>query len=184
MILKSEDDSLEGLEVHFRGKNNKLFIGEGCNLSDLTIVFYSNEGSVEIENNVSIRGKIHLKGASTKIIVGSQTKSNGRIFVNLGEQNDKLIIGSGCLFANARFRTSDSHKIHSLQTGERINFSKDIVLEDDVWIAEDCLIKGGALIRSGSVIGAKSLVTKEVEKNSIYAGIPARLIKNDIFWKE
>ena len=59
-------------------------------------------------------------------------------------------------------------------------FSEDrggIVIEDDVWIGANCLITAGVRIGEGAVIAGGSVVTKDVKKNSIVGGVPAKLIK-------
>lgn len=54
---------------------------------------------------------------------------------------------------------------------------KGIIIEDDVWIGANCTILDGVTILKGSVIGAGSVVTKNVDRYSIVAGNPAKLIK-------
>lgn len=51
------------------------------------------------------------------------------------------------------------------------------IIENDVWVGYGSTILGGVKIGEGSVIGAGSLVTKDVDPYSIYAGIPARRIR-------
>jgi len=51
------------------------------------------------------------------------------------------------------------------------------IIEDDVWIGHGSIILSGVRIGQGSIIGAGSVVTKDVEPFSIYAGNPARMIK-------
>ena len=51
-------------------------------------------------------------------------------------------------------------------------------IENDVWIGYGTTIMGGVRIGEGSIIGACSLVTKDVEPYSIYAGIPAKKVRN------
>jgi chloramphenicol O-acetyltransferase type B len=51
------------------------------------------------------------------------------------------------------------------------------IIENDVWVGYGSTILGGIKIGEGSVIGAGSLVTKDVEPYSIYAGVPARRIR-------
>lgn len=178
------EENLEGLTVRFYGKRNKLIIGTNVKFPKLEVSFHRNDSVLVFEDNVVFMGNLYFKGDQTYMKVGSGTKSNSHIFANLGEDKDEIHIGKNCLLAQVKFRTSDSHKIFDLDTKQRINESANIRVEDKVWIAEDVLLKGGAHIRSGSVVGAKSLVTKELKSNSVYAGAPARLLKENICWKE
>lgn len=51
------------------------------------------------------------------------------------------------------------------------------IIEDDVWIGAGSIILKGIKISKGAVIAAGSVVTKDVEPYSIYAGVPAKMIK-------
>jgi acetyltransferase-like isoleucine patch superfamily enzyme len=51
-------------------------------------------------------------------------------------------------------------------------------IENDVWIGYGSTVMGGITIGEGSIIGAGSLVTKDVEPYSIYAGVPARKVRD------
>ena len=61
---------------------------------------------------------------------------------------------------------------------------KGIVIEENVWIGFRCTILKGVRIGKGSIVGANSSVTNDVPPNSIVAGNPARVIKENISWKE
>jgi acetyltransferase-like isoleucine patch superfamily enzyme len=52
------------------------------------------------------------------------------------------------------------------------------IIEDDVWIGLGSIILSGVTIRIGSIIAAGSVVTKDVEPYSIYAGNPAKKIRD------
>lgn len=54
------------------------------------------------------------------------------------------------------------------------------VIEDDVIIYSGAKIIGDITIGAGSVIGANSVVTKNVPARSVVAGIPARVLKENI----
>ena len=53
-----------------------------------------------------------------------------------------------------------------------------VVIEDNVWIGANAVILSGVTIGSGAVIGAGSIVTKDVEPDSIVVGNPAKKIKS------
>lgn len=59
-----------------------------------------------------------------------------------------------------------------------------ISIGDNVWIGFKVTILKGVKIGSGSIIGANSCVTSDVPSNSIVAGNPARIIKENISWRK
>ena len=52
-----------------------------------------------------------------------------------------------------------------------------VIIEDDVLIGANAVILEGIRIGKGAVIAAGSVVVKDVEPNSVMAGVPAKLIK-------
>jgi tetrahydrodipicolinate N-succinyltransferase len=54
---------------------------------------------------------------------------------------------------------------------------KEVIIEDDCWIASNSIILAGVTIGKGSVVAAGSVVTENVEPNSVVAGVPAKWIK-------
>jgi len=56
-------------------------------------------------------------------------------------------------------------------------------IENDVWIGIGAIIKAGVTIHNGAVVGAGSVVTHDVPAFEIWAGNPARKIR-DRFDKE
>lgn len=60
---------------------------------------------------------------------------------------------------------------------EKVHFSKDITIENDVWIGANVTILPGVTIEESAIIAANSVVTNSVLKNSIVAGVPAKEIK-------
>lgn len=58
--------------------------------------------------------------------------------------------------------------------------SKYPIIGDNVIIYPNSIILGGITIGDNAIIGAGSLVLKDVEKNTVVAGVPARLLKQNI----
>jgi chloramphenicol O-acetyltransferase type B len=51
-----------------------------------------------------------------------------------------------------------------------------VLIGDDVWIGYGTIVLSGVNIGNGSIIAAGSVVTKDVEPYSIYAGVPAKKV--------
>lgn len=52
------------------------------------------------------------------------------------------------------------------------------VIEADCWVGARTIILAGVRVGSGSIVGAGSVVTKDLAPYGIYAGVPARKIRN------
>ena len=52
-----------------------------------------------------------------------------------------------------------------------------ITIEDNCWLGGNVSIMPGVTIGTGCVIAAGSIVTKDMPKNSLVAGVPARVKK-------
>ena len=53
-----------------------------------------------------------------------------------------------------------------------------IVIGEDVWIGTHVVVLAGVTIGDGAIIGAGSVVTKDVPACQIWAGVPARYLKD------
>lgn len=86
-----------------------------------------------------------------------------------------ITIGNNCLIGhNVTIATLN----HDFDPSKRANINPSpVVIGNNVWIASDSTILPGITIEDGAIIGAGSVVTKNVQKNTIVAGNPARVIK-------
>ncbi|MFV8374686.1 putative colanic acid biosynthesis acetyltransferase [Flavobacterium sp. LB1P71] len=60
---------------------------------------------------------------------------------------------------------------------------KPITIGNGVWIAADAFIGPSVIVGDDAIIAARSAVVKNVEKNTVVGGNPAKLIKNRLIGK-
>lgn len=93
--------------------------------------------------------------------------------INTIRFGNNVIIGPRCSFYCA------GHPLDpEVRNRDRLEFGLPIHVGDDVWIGGNSVILPGITIGNNSVVGAGSVVTKDVPKDVVVAGNPAKVIKN------
>lgn len=125
---------------------------------------------------------IHIYGQG-RLLIGENSYIGSLSSIQL-HKNAIVKIGKGCSIShNVRMYTSsnipdyDFSSKNFKDTNEMPNKVGDIEIGDYVWIGVNVFINPGIKIGTNSVIGANSVVTKDVEPNAIYGGVPAKLIR-------
>jgi len=85
---------------------------------------------------------------------------------------DHTKIGPGCNFVTA------VHPKDYMERRTHIVRGDPITVGEDCWLGANVTVFPGVKIGDRSIIGAGSVVTKDVPADSIYAGNPAKSIKN------
>jgi acetyltransferase-like isoleucine patch superfamily enzyme len=83
-------------------------------------------------------------------------------------------LGDNCMLAESVFITdADWHDhYHRIYPGKRAA----VVLEDNVWVGDRASICKGVTIGENSIVGAASVVTRDIPRNVIAVGNPARAV--------
>lgn len=90
----------------------------------------------------------------------------------------KISLGDGCMVShNVRCYTQSSDANFDFSKPNIPNKFGNVTIGNYVWIGANVFINPGVSIGDNSVIGANSVVTKNIPANSIFGGVPARLIK-------
>lgn len=173
------------LKVRFDvvGDNNLIEIGKSSVLSNMAIFIRGNNHIFKIAENCHYRGgSVWFEDNNCQILIGHKTTIESA-HLAVTEPNSKIVIGEDCMFSGEiEFRTGDSHSIIDNETKKRINMAQNIEVSNHVWIGTRSIILKGVNIGHNSIIGTNSIVTKNIPSNSVAAGIPARVIKNNIDW--
>lgn len=169
--------------INFSGKGNVVFCEKGVKLVNSSINFYANNSIVYLcESKHDYKLSISLYNDNV-FYSGKNNYYNGALNVILSEQKH-LFIGNNCLISFGIWvRNADPHLIYEIDSKKRINPTKSIFIGDHVWLGQSAMILKGTEIESGSIIGAMSVVSgKKIPNNSLWAGNPAKKIKENIFW--
>jgi chloramphenicol O-acetyltransferase type B len=121
-----------------------------------------------------------------KIVIGKNFYIGRDSFIE-----SDVIIGDNVIWAN-RVALVGKYDHHYQQIGTPVRLAMQIrdanyswkgldmitVIENDVWVGYNSTILCGITIGEGSIIAAGSLVTKDVDPYCIYAGSPAKKVRN------
>lgn len=61
---------------------------------------------------------------------------------------------------------------------KRNAYYKPVTISDNVWIGSGCILLPGVSIGENSIVAAGAVVSRDVEKNTLVGGVPARPIKS------
>ena len=179
-----ERDTVIYPNVSIEGKTE---IGEGCVIRSGTRIADSKIGknvvildncvitNAKVENDCNVGPFAHLRpdaqmkeGARVgnfvemkKTTLGRNSKANHLTYLgdaNIGENSN---IGAGTITCNY-----DGVNKHSTEIG------------NDVKIGSDTMLVAPVKVHDGAVTGAGSVVTKDISKNSLALGTPAKVVKN------
>lgn len=181
-IKISKLSKLRKNKIKISGNNNVLCIDEGALIRNCSILIKGNNNKLYIGKDCIIENtKIILDNENGEITIGKNTSVGKLLLVSL--ESYKITIGENCMISyDTEIRNTDSHMIYSLETKKRINYGKEVKIGNNVWIGARAMVLKGVEIGNNSIIAAGSIVNKSVNPNTIVAGIPAKEVKNKIYW--
>ncbi|APG64695.1 hypothetical protein LPB136_04670 [Tenacibaculum todarodis] len=154
-----------------------------------------NAKKVEIGNNVLIRGNNNISCNILKIDNGVSIHSGNKIIgsanFTIGKKsriiNDHFIdlynnvtIGENTWLAGKNSQIWTHGSIHT-----KLDKDLTVFIGNNVYVASNVSIAPGVKIGNVNLIGLGSVVTKNyLETNSIIAGNPAKVVKNNIDWRK
>ena len=143
-----------GNKSGFYSKNNgKIHIGEKSFFFDNVEV--QSRGLLEIGNNV------HVNNYSRIVAL------------------EKITIGNNVTIAQFVSILDHDHKFELINDKLELDgyTTSPINIGNNVWISDKVTILKGVCIGDNVVIAANSVVNKDIPSNSIFGGVPARLLK-------
>lgn len=135
---------------------------------------------MESNSQLNVRGRFLLSyGADITLFEGA-ILTVGSSYINCDCKircHEAITIGNNCVISHDFIvMDSDAHSIDGCK------YNSPVIIEDNVWIGTRVTILSGVKIGEGAVIAAGSVVNKEVPPNCLVAGVPAKVIRENVRW--
>lgn len=176
---------IDDTNVIFTGSNNVLRVHSGARVGKLRVQFDCDNGFMEVGSSTGVpafSATVRV-GQDSRVIVGSNVSTTATAGISATEGTTVSIGEDSMLAIGVQLRADDGHPIFDVNSGKRVNISRDIIIGQHVWVGYNAAILGGVTVGSGAVIGLGSVVTKDVPNNAVAAGNPARVVRSDIAWE-
>lgn len=158
--------------------------GVNCSYKKIGYFDVKKKGRIIFNGRANFTSGISIRVDNGNLNLGDNFYCNKNCFFSCSEN---VTVGNDVLLGwNVNIRDSDGHAIYNLNnTNIMTNMNKPILIGNHVWIAANVDILKGAEISDDCIVGYNSCVTKKfIDKNCIIAGYPAKVIKNNVNWKE
>lgn len=138
------------------------------------------QGKIRIADVGTVRLDVRI-GHGGFFFVGDKTTINEARVVAV---NSEIVIGTDNIFSDEiLLQGYDQHGIIDLNTMEIINTDRiGITIESHCWVARRATIMPGVTLGHGSIVGACSVVTSDVQPQTLVAGSPARMLRDNVTW--
>lgn len=124
-----------------------------------------------------IQGPMRVTGVDNPcayLTIGDDTLITGGLHLDLGAP---VSIGNRVRIGHDVTILTVSHAVGPPRLRAGTSFFAEVVIEDGAWIASRALILPGVTIGAGAIVAAGAVVSRNVPKHSLVAGVPARLIR-------
>ena len=168
----------------FTARGNLKFMSLWNNKSSIDIILGKNS-TLQIAHDIIIANgsQIFVEKNGFLKIGGKEAEPNAWIINAEIAVHKRVEIGKDCLIASGSYITdSDWHYIE--YDGVHSPPQSDTTIGNHVWICPHSRILKGTTIGDGCVVGTNSLVHGGTyPENTLIAGNPAKVIKNNCNWK-
>lgn len=180
-IFELDNSKVRNSRIVIKGKMNKILFSN-CQVSDSIISVTGDKNIIQIAKEVNLRkGNIIIRGNNCIITIAEGTTFGGIRIINVGTSNT-ITIGKECLFSDQiEIWASDTHAIYS-DNNMWVNKEKPVIIGNRVWVGSRAIILKGVKVGDGAIVGMGAVLTKDVNKKTIVAGNPAKVIRENIDW--
>lgn len=178
--------------LRYKFKNKAMFSSniDFCRKSNISLVDGSIKEDVVFGENVTMHARVMVQDKG-KILFEDRIQIGYDSFIGI---SDSLIIKKGTAISNnVSIVDNNNHPVNpedrllvwsspknSALRRWKYSVSAPIIIGENVWVGQYSRINKGVTIGDNSIVAANTVVTKDVPSNSIVAGNPGRIVKNNI----
>lgn len=156
----------------------KKMIGKICHNLNKYIIYCKGVYYTSIVNNKggNISGLVEMSNPEN-IYIGKNSFVNGGQLI--AGKESKICIGDDVMISyNVHIRTTyHIYECMDIPINKQGMEEANVIIGDNCWIGYGAQIMSGVSIGENSIVGAGAIVTKDVPKNVVVAGVPATIIK-------
>ncbi|PGN06321.1 acyltransferase [Priestia megaterium] len=152
-------------------------------------IYFSGKNSIKLGDNVRINSGKHFNviGGNTRTIIrtigpgkinignGCGISNSAIIAANSVTIEDNVLIGGNCKIFDTDFHPLQAEKRAKNENSD--TKTSPILIKKGAFVGAHTVILKGVIVGENSIIGAGSVVTKNIPSNEIWAGNPAKFIR-------
>lgn len=191
--------SIKGAFFKFLYGGKRIRIGKNFQCDTFPDVMLTQEGMVEIGDNVLLRRNVEIRSHNNaSIIIGSNVRldrgvrvlaaNKAKIDIKSGTRiglysvlngGDDISIGNKCLISGYVYLQTSMHRYKGKGSIQQQGFDHaPVLLEDDVWLGAHAVVLPGVKLRQGCIVGSNAVVNRSAEAGEILGGVPAKILKS------
>jgi acetyltransferase-like isoleucine patch superfamily enzyme len=135
------------------------------------------------KSTIQIRGHNEIgRGSLVWLLEGGQLEMLGNSFTagnNMLIAKEKVTIGEDCSIAwGVTICDHDFHKTYS--QGMPNPETRPVVIGNGAWLGMNCTILKGVTVGERAIVAAGAVVARDVPPHTLVAGVPARVVKENV----
>lgn len=175
-VLNSSNIKLEPTATIEMGEERSFFEinrQDYIKTHDCSTLYMGDDARLCIKGSFTMHGTSSIYVLNDALLeIGSNTYLNGGSI----ECSHHIRIGNDCAIADGVLIIDNSW--HTIE-----DTNNEVIIGNKVWIATNALIMPGVTIGDGAIVAAGAVVSKDVPSKCMVAGVPAKVIKENVDWK-
>jgi acetyltransferase-like isoleucine patch superfamily enzyme len=183
-------------KVIIYGTGSSVKIGADCIFMNASVWITGDGAEIDLRGgNVLNNCEVAVDSSGGRITLGKRSlvggyrllglRPNRTLLTRIIASEQPITIGTDCLISDGvTIRTGDNHDILD-SDGRVINPQEPVSIGDRCWVTSETIMLKGAGMGDDSILAASACLTRDFSDRSgvILAGVPAKIVRENITWK-